>query len=94
MADEKSRLEGIALRYLERRVAREFWVMARVISKLGSDKFWLEVSDLADAAEDPLKTRASYLLHYRHGISSGEQLRKKLNHERSLQRHRERQWRV
>jgi hypothetical protein len=39
-AGDKLRLEGIALRYLERRIEREFWVMGRVMSKLGSDEFW------------------------------------------------------
>jgi hypothetical protein len=91
---DKLRLEGIALRYVERRIEREFWVMARVMSKLGSGGFWRAVANLVDATEEPMKTRASYLLHYRDGISSGEQLRKKLAQDRLMRRYTERQSRV
>jgi hypothetical protein len=90
-AGDKLRLEAIALRYVERRIEREFWVMGRVMSKLGSNEFWQNAEKLADSAEEPIKTRASYLLHYRHGVASGEQLRKKLSRERLMRKYRERQ---
>jgi hypothetical protein len=90
-AGDKLRLEGIALRYVERRIEREFWVMARVMSKLGSNAFWQTAENLAESAEEPIKTRASYLLHYRHGVAPGEQLRKNLSRERLMRKYRERQ---
>jgi hypothetical protein len=90
-AGNKLRLEGIALRYVQRRIEREFWVMGRAMSKLASNEFWQTAAKLADSAEEPIKTRAAYLLHYRDGVASGEQLRKKLSRERLMQRYRERQ---
>src|SRR5579862_7619773 len=64
---DKNRLEKIALRYLERRIGREFWVMAKVMSKLGSEEFWRNAANIADASDELVKTRASFLLHYRGG---------------------------
>ena len=87
---DKIRLEQIALRYLMRRVEREFWLMARVMSKLGSAEFWNQVVTLADSLEEPTKSRASYLLRYRGGVAVGEAFRKRLRMERQMQRHRDR----
>src|SRR5262249_7008966 len=91
---DKVRLEQIALRYLTRRVQREFWLMARAMSKLGSEEFWRNAVKLADSADEPTKSRASYLVHYRGGVAAGEAFRKKLRMERLVERHRERQSRV
>lgn len=91
---DKIRLEQIALRYLTRRIEREFWLMARVMSKLGSEEFWRDVIKLTDSAVEPMKSRASYLVQYRGGVAAGETFRKKLRMERLIERHRERQSRV
>jgi hypothetical protein len=86
----KIRLEEIALRYLMRRVEREFWQMARVMSKLGSKEFWNTAAKLAESPDEPVKSRASYLLQYRLGVAAGEAFRQKLSLERLMQRYRDR----
>ncbi len=70
---DRARLEQIALAYLERQLGREFWSMARVMSDLASKEFWVRVSELGSSAEEPKKTRATFLLHYRGGASAGEE---------------------
>src|SRR6266496_6066698 len=40
---QRRRLESIALRYLDRRVTREFWCMARHMAERGSEAFWDDV---------------------------------------------------
>ena len=90
-AADKARLEATALTYLGRSIKREFWVMARAMSRLGSEGFWQSAANLADAADAPVKTRASYLLHYRDGVAAGEQFRKGLSRENAMRRYRERQ---
>lgn len=85
---DKIRLEQIALRYLMRRIAREFWLMARVMSKLGSAEFWNQVAQLANSLEEPTKSRALYLLNYRDGVAAGEAFRKQLQMERLMRRYR------
>ena len=37
---------------------REFWVMARVMSSLGSEDFWRTAANLAEAADQPRKPDA------------------------------------
>ena len=61
--------------------------MARVMSKLGSVEFWSQVVELADSAEEPMKSRAAYLLHYRGGVAVGEAFRRKLRMERLMARY-------
>lgn len=88
---ERARLEKVALSYLNRQVGREFWVMGRVMSTLGSTELWDAVSELESSAEEPKKTRASYLLQYRSGPSAGEEFRKKLSMDRLMKKYREKQ---
>jgi hypothetical protein len=59
---DKSRLEEIAVRYLDRRISREFWAMSRVMSVIASGDFWVRVRGLAESEVEPKKTRAAYLL--------------------------------
>ena len=91
---DRNRLEAIALRYLDRRIEREFWVMTSVMSELASEDFWKTAANLADASDEPAKTRASYLLQYREGAQAGEQFRKKLSRENLMRWYRQRQSRV
>lgn len=91
---DHARLEQIALSYLDRQVGREFWLMGRVMSAIGSKGFWSRVAERASSDEQPKATRASYLLHYRDGASAGEAFRKKLRMERLMKRYRDKQSRI
>ena len=82
-----ARLEQIALAYLTRQTGREFWLMARVMSTRGSTDFWRAVAELESSAEEPRKTRASYLLLYREGPRAGEEFRKKLRMDRLMEKY-------
>lgn len=91
---ERARLEKVAMGYLTRQIGREFWVMARVMSTLGSEEFWQAVDEMESTAEEPKKTRASYLLQYRNGPSAGEEFRKKLRMDRLMKKYRDKQSRA
>lgn len=91
---EGARLEQVALAYLARQIGREFWIMARVMSAIGSTEFWNAVAELEATTEEPKRTRASYLLQYRAGASAGEEFRKKLRMDRLMKKYREKQSRA
>lgn len=94
VAQDKSRLEGIAVRYLDRRISREFWAMARVMPVIASPDFWDRVRGLAESEDEPKKTRATYLLAYEQGAAAGGQNRVKVYREWLAQKYRERQSRI
>lgn len=63
---ETGRLEAVALNYLEKRVRREFWHMARFVRARGSDSFWQTVETFATAeARSPRAIKATWLLRSR-----------------------------
>jgi hypothetical protein len=94
IAKDKLRLEEIAIRYLDRRISREFWAMARVMPVVASSKFWDRVRGLAESEGDPKKTRAAYLLVYEQGAAAGGQNRVKVYREWLARKYRERHSRI
>jgi len=84
------RLRSAALGYLQRRVDRSFWSMCRAMSRLASPDFWSKVEVLAASGEEPVSTRASYLLVFKQGAVVGGQLRRRISQEVWLKRYRQR----
>jgi hypothetical protein len=73
---DKARLEAIALRYLDRRLAREFWVMAATMAVIASATFWDRVREAASSATAPERMkRAAHLSAYEHGAAVGSRNR-------------------
>lgn len=79
--EDKTRLEGIAMKYLDRRISRDFWWMARVMSVLAPKTFWDRVRAVAESEPPPKKTRAQYLHVYEQGAAAGGRNRVKVYRE-------------
>jgi hypothetical protein len=91
---DKNRLQDAALRYLDRRISREFWAMARVMSVLAAAQFWERVQMVAEGDEVPKNVRAQHLLAYQEGAAAGGENRRKVLREFQERKYRERLWRV
>lgn len=59
---QRRRVEQAALRYLEKRLRREFWSMARYVRQCGSDCFWRSVEELAGSGQCKESLKARWLL--------------------------------
>jgi hypothetical protein len=90
LPSDVERLRDAALGYLQRRVDRSFWAMCRAMSRLASPEFWSKVETLGSSGDQPISTRASYLLVFRQGAAAGGQLRRRISQEVWLKRYRER----
>lgn len=88
--EDKTRLENIAIKYLDRRISRDFWAMARVMAVIAPKKFWDQVRTVAESEEPPKKSRAQYLLAYEQGAAVGGRNRVKVYREWLAQKYRER----
>ena len=71
-----SHLESTSLRYLERRISREFWSMCKAMARLGRSDFWCKVSLHAQATGTPEALRALCLLTHRADVHAGARLRR------------------
>jgi hypothetical protein len=80
-ARQLRRLEDVALAYLERRMTREFWCMARTMADRGSEAFWKDVLRVTQATDRSRKRRATALLAYEKGTAAGESMRKEVWYE-------------
>jgi hypothetical protein len=84
------RLEDVGLGYLDRRMTREFWYMARTMAERASYAFWEAVKRETLSADRATKRRATALLAYEQGMAAGEAMRKEVWYqaakERSAQR--------
>jgi hypothetical protein len=84
------RLENVGLTYLDRRMTREFWYMARTMAERASYAFWEAVRRETLSADRATKRRAMALLAYEQGMAAGEAMRKDVWYqaakERSAQR--------
>ncbi|CAG0928534.1 hypothetical protein TFLX_00912 [Thermoflexales bacterium] len=76
-----NRLCAIALRYLEQPVRRDFWYMCRAMTHLASDDFWQQVQARLSSGDPAMRTRASHLYAYAHGVEAGERVRMQARHE-------------
>jgi hypothetical protein len=91
-SSDKARLEEVALQYLDRQISREFWSMARVISVIGSTKFWHRVREIAESELEPKRTRAEYLAAYQQGAAIGGRNRQRVFAEYLARKYRARQF--
>lgn len=55
-ASARKRLERAALAYLDRRICREFWAMAKAMPRIARAGFWGEVAALALPGTDAART--------------------------------------
>jgi len=79
-------LERAAMRYLERRISREFWSMCKTMSRLGRSAFWCRVSSRAQMTGTPEAGRALYLLTYGADIHAGAELRRSIKRRVTIER--------
>jgi hypothetical protein len=77
----KRRLQDAALGYLQRRMSREFWDMARTMHRIGDAEFWRQVAFAAHDAEEPGRSRAVQLLAHGANLHAGAMLRRRLRQE-------------
>jgi len=69
---QRRRLLQVALRYLHRRMGREFWYMCRFIHKIADDAFRAQVAMLMKSRDELVRKRASLLQAYFAGPEAGE----------------------
>lgn len=72
------RLRRIALKYLDRRIQREFWFMCRAMTCLGQDDFWELIRNLVRQTHGRKRRRAGFLFSYAQSIEAGEGRRRQL----------------
>ena len=77
----RRRLLEVAMRYLQKRMNREFWYMCRFISRIADDEFRARVAKLAESRDELIRKRASLLLPYFQSSEAGEAAREKFRHE-------------
>ena len=72
---QKRRLGNAAIRYLNRRMARDFWAMAKFIGTISTDELRCRVQMLAQLSDSLITTSALLLAAYLEGPESGAQVR-------------------
>jgi hypothetical protein len=75
---QRRRLQHVALRYLDRKLGREFWPMCRAMAGLALPGFATEVDRRIATATAAPQRRASLLRAYLDGIEHGEHARQAL----------------
>ena len=78
---QRRRLMEIALRYLHKRMNREFWYMCRFIRRIADDAFRYRVADLAESKDDLVRKRASLLHAYLQSADAGEAAHREFGYE-------------
>jgi hypothetical protein len=79
---QRAQLEDAALALLGRRLTREFWTMARAMSRVGTASFWDDVRRSTVAGDRAVRRRAAALSAYERGIAPGEAARYALRYDR------------
>jgi hypothetical protein len=69
---QRRRLLEIALRYLHKRMRREFWYMCRFIHRIADDSFRSQVATLTQSKDALVRKRASLLQAYFVSTEAGE----------------------
>ena len=72
---QKRRLRNAVLGYLNRRMTRDFWAMAKFIGTIATDELRSRVQELAQGSDRQIRTRALLLSGYLEGPESGAQAR-------------------
>ena len=71
-ASQRRRLQEIALRYLHKRMRREFWYMCRCSHGIADDQFRSQVMILTKSKDVLVRKRASLLQAYFVSLEAGE----------------------
>ena len=72
---QRERLQHAALKYLDRRISREFWYMCRAMAQLAEGSFREAVDQFIATRTQAARKRATLLRAYLDGIEKGEQTR-------------------
>ena len=72
---QRGMLEQAALKYIDRKVSREFWNMAKAMHKIARPGFWLEVGSRVDSADQCKHRRALLFLLFGANIHAGAKAR-------------------
>jgi hypothetical protein len=67
------RLQSAALKYLNRKITREFWPMCRTMVMIANDGFQIEIDRIIKTMKGSVVQRAEFLQAYLQGINYGEQ---------------------
>src|SRR5436305_9996830 len=74
---QKKRLRNAAIGYLNRRMTRDFWAMAKFVSRIATDDLRNRVRDLTHSSDESIRTRAMLFWAYLQGPQTGAKLRDK-----------------
>jgi hypothetical protein len=80
-SSQRRQLQEIALRYLHKRMTREFWYMCRFICRHADDAFRARVDRLADSKDRLVQKRASLLRAYLESPAAGEEAHREFKYE-------------
>ena len=72
---QKKRLRNAAIGYLNRRMTRDFWQMAKFISRIATDELRNRVKDLTHSEDEKVRTRALLLWACLQGTELGARVR-------------------
>jgi hypothetical protein len=72
---QKRRLRNAAIGYLNRRMTRDFWAMAKFVSRIASDELRNRVKDLTHSEDGKVRTRALLLWACLQGPELGARVR-------------------
>jgi hypothetical protein len=75
---QRTKLEQAALKYVERKVSREFWSMAKAMHRLGRPEFWMLVGSRVNSAKEPERSRALLLLLFGANVHTGAMARQRI----------------
>jgi hypothetical protein len=73
---QKQRLQRVGLKYLGRRMTREFSYMCRFMSENQDEEFRSEVERMSRSAETGVRRRARLLNEYLHSREEGEKMQR------------------
>jgi len=75
---QRVRLEQAALTYIDRKISREFWSMAKCMSRIGGPKFWLAIGTRVNSSAEPERSRALLLLLFGADVHTGSMARRQI----------------
>lgn len=73
---DNERLQNVALKYIEKKMTREFRYMCHAMSQIAEKSFWNNVATIFQTTSFPVQKRAGILFGYKKGIIEGDKNRK------------------
>lgn len=83
---DNERLQNVALKYVEKKMTREFRYMCHAMSQIAEKSFWDSVALIFQTSLFPVQKRAGILFGYKEGIVEGDKHRKAFDLENLMKR--------